>query len=75
MFYHLVNVGSFVNNKIYFHDLTKFEIMLRINKNINLKANNLKRQIILAADFQNQVGSQRVNAGQVGGFIGNLKPA
>lgn len=49
--------------------------MLLMNKNINLKANSLKRQIILVADFQNQADNQRTNAGQVGGFISNLKPA
>jgi|AntRauTorckE5430_2_1112549.scaffolds.fasta_scaffold08374_3 hypothetical protein len=49
--------------------------MLLINKNINLKVNNLIAQIIVVADFQNQADNQRIYAGRVGGFIGNLKPA
>lgn len=49
--------------------------MLLLNKNINLKANSLKRQIILVANFKNSVDNQRIDAGQVSGFISSLKPA
>ena len=46
-----------------------------MNKNINPKADNLNAQIIVVADFRNQASSQRISAGQVGGFISNLKPS
>jgi hypothetical protein len=49
--------------------------MLLIIKNINLKVNNLKSQIILVANFKNLADNQRMDVGQVGGFISSLKPA
>ena len=75
MFYHLVIVGSFVINENIISQFNKTKIMLLMNKNTNLKANNLKHQIIVVADFKNSVDNQRIDAGQVSGFISSLKPA
>jgi hypothetical protein len=49
--------------------------MLLMNKNINPKADSLNAQIIMIADLRNQANKQRIDAGQVGGFISNFKPS